>query len=64
MNPGPGTYNNSSSLKGPKYPFGTGQRSQFDALKNPGPGYYKIPCKFANPPKYLVPNYDSQYKFI
>lgn len=32
--------------------------------KNPGPGHYKIPVKFADVPKYSMPNQSQEFKWI
>ena len=60
--PGPGMYD-------PK--LGEGQSFKFDKAeynregdKHPGPGYYYIPVKFADVPRYLIPEQEEQYKWV
>ena len=55
--PGPGLYDTSKGLGGPRWGFGTDMRNKLnDKSENPGPGTYNIPPKFADVPKYLLPN--------
>jgi hypothetical protein len=44
--------------------FGIGKRPVPKDPQIPGPGAYKIPSKFANVPKYLIPEKNDDYKFI
>ena len=30
----------------------------------PGPGHYKIPCKFADVPSYSMPNRNEEFKYV
>ncbi len=53
--PGPGTYNSLISMKtGPKYGFGTGQRSSIQQGKDkvPGPGNYDVSASVESLPAY------------
>eukprot|EP00347_Sterkiella_histriomuscorum_P004104 403361737 len=61
--PGPGTYDlkNKSSLA---MSFTQTQRLKVKYDENPGPGTYKLPVKFADVPKYLIPNRDDSLKFV
>ncbi len=54
--PGPGTYEVRRREGSPKYSFGTGKRDNALnlSLGGPGPGDYRLPCKFAELPKYSV----------
>lgn len=55
--PGPGTYPYSSTLNGPKYKFGKEKKCARRLDKSvPGPGAYKLPCTFAKPEHYKLPN--------
>lgn len=61
--PGPADYRN-YELKGPKAPKFTFAKSLRDDMATgttPGPGSYKLPPKFADVPKYLMPNKPIQY---
>jgi len=55
--PGPGAYNISDRKKGPRCIFGSSRRnSSLNQSQDPGPGAYNIPPKFANVPRYSMPN--------
>lgn len=64
--PGPGAYMYSRELTSrPSHVFGTEKRSSNkDRLGIPGPGYYKIPCTFANVPLYLIPNRNMEFSYV
>ena len=55
-----------SKGKGPKYGFGTGKRGDFKRDGSPGPGFYKVPVKVADVPRYSMPShpYREQFKFV
>jgi len=57
--PGPGTYQELSRLSKSGISFGKSMRNGFDGNDQPGPGAYKVPVKFANVPKYLIPVQDE-----
>jgi hypothetical protein len=44
--------------------FGKALRKTFNCDNGPGPGAYKIPVKFADVPKYLIPNQEEEFKFV
>ena len=51
--PGPGAYTNAGGLKtGPKFGFGTSQRTNDKPSPNPGPGNYNVPSTIAALPSY------------
>ena len=63
--PGPGTYNNLSTLKGPKFSFGGAKRYMNRTFSfAPGPGAYKIPCTFAHAENYKLPQNKTFYSFV
>jgi len=60
--PGPGLYN-------PKLPSGRSvifDKNEKDLGQDmhPGPGYYKVPCTFADVPKYVMPNQTEEFKWV
>ena len=45
----------------PKYSFGRSKRDLKASLTNgPGPGRYKVPCKFADAPRYAARNQNNE----
>ena len=55
--PGPAAYSSCTEKSiTPKYSFGTGKRHNIinSSTVGPGPGNYKVPCKFANVPRYSI----------
>ena len=64
--PGPAVYNtNLSSIRGPRYQFGTSKREEHRKKEtSPGPGHYKLPVKFAEVPRYALPNQKEEFKFV
>jgi hypothetical protein len=63
--PGPGEYNSfKTSLKGPKFPFGTGNRNSKKRSDSPGPGLYKIPVKVATLPWYALSEQKEEFRFV
>jgi len=63
--PGPGSYPSISALNGPKYRFGRERKCVQRLDKTaPGPGAYKIPCTFANPDHYKLPNKQLPFSFV
>ena len=61
--PGPGSYNLSSTLNGPKHKFVTSKRRR-NVSEVPGPGSYKIPCSFAKIANYITTNRNREFKFV
>lgn len=62
--PGPAAYMQSRALTArPAYGFGTAKKLQ---LTNdvPGPGTYRIPCTFANPPSFLLPGRSTEFTYV
>lgn len=61
--PGPGAYDfkNKSSLA---VSFTHSQRLNHKYDTNPGPGAYRVPVKFADVPKYLIPQQNDSFKFV
>lgn len=54
--PGPGSYDIRGRKVGPQWGFGTQQRKQLlNQSADPGPGTYDIPAKFADVPRYSMP---------
>ena len=62
--PGLGTYNHKSYFRGPKYRFTNQSKGLNFKDMNPGPGTYKIPVKFYDTPKYLIPDKDPEFQFV
>lgn len=62
--PGPGQYPLDSTLKGPRFGFGTDKRHKPAKDSSPGPGAYKVPTKIADVPKYVIPNQKEEHKFV
>lgn len=63
--PGPASYENvKTSKKGPKFPFGTANRTSNNIGDSPGPGSYKVPVKVANLPRYALPSQNEEFKFV
>lgn len=63
--PGPGAYMYSRELTSkPSHVFGTEKRSSNKKSGIPGPGYYKIPCTFADVPLYLIPNRNMEFAYV
>ena len=62
--PGPGAYMYSRGLTSrPAYSFGTSKKH--DMRNNiPGPGTYKVPCTFANPPSYQLPGKSTEFIYV
>lgn len=56
--PGPADYkeNDVKTRKAPRFSIGRSQRSAIVTGTTPGPGAYNLPPKFADVPKYLLPN--------
>lgn len=64
--PGPGAYMYSRELTSrPAYVFGTEKKLSYKKSSgDPGPGYYKIPCTFADVPLYLIPNRSMEFAYV
>eukprot|EP00347_Sterkiella_histriomuscorum_P004831 403358922 len=63
--PGPGDYDSfQSSIKGPKFQFGSGSRSSQNNGGSPGPGQYKIPVKVATLPRYALEEHKEEFRFV
>eukprot|EP00826_Nyctotherus_ovalis_P014112 TRINITY_DN13898_c0_g1_i2.p1 TRINITY_DN13898_c0_g1~~TRINITY_DN13898_c0_g1_i2.p1 ORF type:complete len:114 (-),score=10.02 TRINITY_DN13898_c0_g1_i2:41-382(-) len=64
--PGPGAYMYSRELTSrPAYVFGTEKKlSHKKSSGDLGPGYYKIPCTFADVPLYLIPNRNMEFACV
>ena len=66
--PGPGNYDTSKmyilnkSVGGVS--FGKSIRDSMKGNDLPGPGHYKVPVKFADVPKYLIPKIDDEFRFV
>ena len=52
-NPGPGTYNKSSTLEGPRWGFGSSKRGKMNLALGPGPGSYEIKSSIGAAPSYI-----------
>lgn len=52
-NPGPGTYNKSSTLEGPRWGFGSSKRGKTNPALAPGPGTYEIKSSIGAAPSYI-----------
>lgn len=64
-NPGPGIYQDKTTLKGPKYGFGSSSRVKLKYDNSPGPGSYKIPVHVSNVPAYSMPSRSNHpYKYV
>ena len=71
--PGPGDYDKKMLYDGRDYNI-SGQYSIHYSISKgeakdhddgiPGPGHYKVPCKFADVPKYLMPNQSEEFKYV
>lgn len=61
--PGPGAYTY-KDLYQTGVSFSHAKRLNFKTNETPGPGAYRVPVKFADVPKYLIPGKDDQLKFI
>jgi len=53
-----------TTIKGSKFGFGTSKRDGERKDNSPGPGAYKIPVKVADVPKYVLPNYQEEHRFV
>ena len=63
--PGPGTYNyNSKEVNQSGVTFTHAKRLHVKYDENPGPGAYRVPTRFADVPKYLIPKQDESFKFV
>jgi len=63
--PGPGAYVSEckSSRNAPAYSFGSARKISKTELV-PGPGAYRVPCTFANLPKYSVMTSSQEFGFV
>lgn len=62
--PGPGAYERPQESKDLGVSFTHSKRLNLQKDENPGPGAYRVPVKFADVPKYLIPNQNESYKFV
>lgn len=66
--PGPGAYKvgGERAVEGPKYVFGSSERSRGKSPGDgtPGPGSYKIPSKIADLPPFAMPNQKDEFRYI
>lgn len=52
------------AIEGPKFGFGTEEKSKRKKDTSPGPGHYKIPSKISDLPQYAMPNRSDEHKYI
>lgn len=66
-NPGPGAYDardyNLSGYTSIAYTIPKDESPERDN-GYPGPGHYKIPVKFADVPRYILPNQNEEFKYV
>lgn len=63
--PGPGAYMHSRELTSkPAHEFGRDKKLKYGSEITPGPGYYKVPCTFADVPNYLIPNKSTEFAYV
>lgn len=62
--PGPGSYMQSRALTArPAYTFGH-EKKLHSSNDVPGPGTYRVPCTFANPPTFLLPGKSTEFAYV
>ena len=63
--PGPGKYSLNTTLNPSGIKFGSGKKCTHKVDRDiPGPGAYKIPCKFGNTQPYQIPGKNLSYSFV
>ncbi len=61
--PGPGAYD-AKETSNLGISFTHSKRLTFQKNEIPGPGAYRVPVKFADVPKYLIPKQNETFKFV
>lgn len=65
--PGPGGYDdrdyNHELGHGVSYTIPKNEK-ELPGEPNPGPGHYKIPVKFADVPRYVLPEQNEEFKWV
>jgi hypothetical protein len=46
------------------FKFGKEVKRSMKEDESPGPGFYKIPCRIAEVPRYVLPKQNEKYKFV
>lgn len=61
--PGPGAYY-FKNMTHTGISFANAKRLEVKKDFVPGPGTYRVPVKFADVPKYLIPKQDENFKYV